>query len=241
MTRLIPRIPSPDTESNAELKLFDIIKTSLSDDWVCFHSLGLASHRRKPWAEIDFVLVGPPGVFCLEIKGGRVAREGGLWWFTNRKGDANSSHQGPFDQVGGASSALRNYLTQKMPECRLVAFGYGVVMPDVTFVQEGPDIVSEVLLDQRGIDDFSKYVERLVRYWHDRLERRGTLAPATINAIAQALRGDFDFVPSLRAQLEQSQGELLSLTQEQYSVLDGLSEGACYRRCRYRQDAPCAA
>jgi hypothetical protein len=43
-------------------------------DWAVLHSVGLTGHDCKPWAEIDFVLIGPPGIFCLEVKGGRVSR-----------------------------------------------------------------------------------------------------------------------------------------------------------------------
>ncbi|HHV00457.1 MAG TPA: hypothetical protein GXX76_11475 [Bacteroidales bacterium] len=37
------------------------------------------------YGEIDFLVLAPKlGVFALEVKGGRVRREDGVWYFTNR-------------------------------------------------------------------------------------------------------------------------------------------------------------
>src|SRR5262245_11766246 len=103
---MLPQTVRRDTASDAERKLFRIIRDDLSDDWTALHSLGLAGHERKPWAEIDFVLVGPDGVYSLEVKGGRISREAGKWSFTDRTGRTTVKDEGPFEQVGGASAAL---------------------------------------------------------------------------------------------------------------------------------------
>ncbi len=57
---------------------------TLDDSWTVLHSVGLARHASKPWAEADVVLVGPPGVLVLEVKGGRLERRNGRWGFRNR-------------------------------------------------------------------------------------------------------------------------------------------------------------
>jgi hypothetical protein len=107
MARMIPTFVSEHTTSEAEVELFKVIGRELPEEWTVLHSLGLATHARKPWAEIDFVLVGPPGVLCLEVKGGRIRRQEGRWIFTNRHGkESEPKVEGPFDQAGGAASAL---------------------------------------------------------------------------------------------------------------------------------------
>ena len=73
MARMLPPFVAESTQSAAERKLFVVLQDELSDEWTVLHSLGSTLHDRKPWAEIDFVLVGPAGVYCLEVKGGRVA------------------------------------------------------------------------------------------------------------------------------------------------------------------------
>src|SRR3954468_5691767 len=104
MAYMIPAQLSQLTESNAEKALFRRFKDDLPDeDWIVLHSLGLTTHKRKPWAEIDFVLIGPPGVFCIEVKGGVIARTNGVWTTTTQSGKCKELKESPFAQVGSAS------------------------------------------------------------------------------------------------------------------------------------------
>jgi hypothetical protein len=106
-------------ESGAERRLFVAMRDELSNDWTVMHSLGLTIHDRKPWAEVDFVLIGPPGVFCLEAKGGLVGRVEGVWYTTpqhgKRAGRREELKESPFAQVGSASAQLFKYLSDRLP------------------------------------------------------------------------------------------------------------------------------
>ena len=193
------------------------------------HSLGLSTHRSKPWAEIDYVMIGPPGIFCLEVKGGRVAQRNGLWYFTDRHGNENSKHEGPWSQVGSASAALRRYLVGELPRAQAFAVGYGVVMPDIVFTQTGPDVEPHVLYDERDAGyPFNAYMIRLNAYWHKRLEEQhgkqiAVLTEYDVKTVLEELRPDFDIRPSLRTRVGLVSDEMLRLTREQYRILDGLA------------------
>src|ERR1051326_4668917 len=206
MARMFPA-EVRDTRSNAERKIFALIEKELGDDWVGLHSLGLVGHRSKPWAEIDFVLIGPPGIFCLEVKGGRISRKDGRYLYTDKNGNTVTKNEGPFEQVAPAAAALRNHLVQKLPATRNSAVGYGVLTPDIRFEISGPDIEPKVIYDNRdGARRFAAYIRRLADYWHERLEEQtgrpiASLSPAQVKAIHDELRGDFDLRPSLRARI----------------------------------------
>ncbi|MHC1767923.1 MAG: NERD domain-containing protein [Verrucomicrobiia bacterium] len=188
------------------------------------------THRTKPWAEIDFVVVGPPGVFCLEVKGGRIARKDGRYYYTDRHGNTQSRKRGPFEQVAPAAAALRQYLVAKLPRTRNTAVGYGVLTPDIHFDITGPDIEPKVIYDNRdGARRFAAYMRRLADYWHERLEGQSgrpleSLSPSHTQAIFDELRADFDLRPSLRTRVGLVKDELLSLTKEQYRILDALQD-----------------
>src|SRR5581483_7542277 len=222
---MIPLSPGESTVSSAEKKLFTLFQDQLPATWTVLHSLGLASHAKKPWAEIDFVLVGPEGVFCLEVKGGGVSRHNGLWHFTDRYGVITSKAEGPFGQVGGAASALYRFLKEHCDGFNSVV-GYGVMMPDVVFREEGPDIELGVLYDSTDSGHSIRvYVHRLVEYWEKRLKRDDV--PLTSNectSIVDALRGNFDFRKPLSRVAQDVCTELLSLTTEQYKALDTMEE-----------------
>src|SRR5438309_2085810 len=88
MARMLPSQLDGSTASAAERKLFEMLKNDpQTKDWVVLHSLGLARRGHKPYGEVDFVVIVPmAGIFCLEVKGGRIACKGGEWSTTNRFG-----------------------------------------------------------------------------------------------------------------------------------------------------------
>jgi hypothetical protein len=223
-----PEIAS-GTTSIAERRLFQRIGSDVGNDWTVLHSLNIADNRDKVWGEIDFVLIGPGGIYCLEVKGGRVARRDGVWEFTNRYGQTNRSREGPFAQVQSASHSLRLHLHDHMNWIDETAVGWGVVMPDITFDISDPDIESRVLYDHRDSGrSFGSYLRRLIDFWHEKLEQRRSrpvqsLTGPQIVAIRECLRGDFDLRPSLHTRIGHVSAEMLRLTEEQYRVLDGLA------------------
>lgn len=225
MAKMIPAKVGENTVSTAEKKLFALFQDQLPSTFTVLHSLGLTSHTKKPWAEIDFVLVGPNGVYCLEVKGGGVSRRNGVWHFTDRYGNISTKTEGPFQQVGGASAALYHFLTKHCPGFNAVV-GYGVMMPDIVFQEEGPDIELEVLYDSTDAERSIKaYVERLAAYWHKRLKHvENPLELKECQSIIALLRGDFDFRKPLSRITQDVCDELLSLTTEQYRALDTMEE-----------------
>ena len=99
MSIMIPSVLSPEVKSNAERIIFDYFKNAEgTDDWIVLHSLGIANHRKLIFGEVDFFVLAPNlGVFALEVKGGRVQRKNGMWYFTDRYGNTNHKTRGPFD------------------------------------------------------------------------------------------------------------------------------------------------
>lgn len=219
MARMIPGKISGQTESSAERRLFTKIESELSDDWSVLHSLGLASHSRKPWAEIDFVLVGPTGVYCLEVKGGGVACSNGVWTTKDKKGDTHSLKESPFSQVGSASAALHRFLFANTAAIKNSLTGYCVAVPDVTFTVSSPEVIRDVLYDDRdGSRPFADFVDRVGKYWHSRITSAsvdGKLSSSDRQSILKALAPDFDLRPSLRSQVGQVEGELARFTNQQ--------------------------
>jgi Superfamily I DNA and RNA helicases len=226
---MIPREINPNVKSNAERKVFRLCEKDLGQEWTVLHSVGLVSHKTKPWAEIDFVLIGPPGVFCLEVKGGDVQRKAGCWHFTNFMGETTVKHEGPFEQVGSASAALFRYLTQQDPTLHNVVVGYGVIMPDCRFSYTGPDIETKVLFDERDLKKpFTAYIRRIADFWHERFEASGkklfSVNEFLNKKILDYIRKDFDLRPSIKTRIGMAKADLLELTLEQYKRLDDLAD-----------------
>src|SRR3954451_7995360 len=129
MARMGPDKPAP-TKSMAEMLIFEKIRDELPGEWTALHSVGMTIHDAKPWAEIDFVLIGPPGAFCVEVKGGLVCRDGGIWYTTPQHGPKVGKREplkeSPFEQVGSASAQLFRVFERTLPKIAKAITGYAV-------------------------------------------------------------------------------------------------------------------
>jgi hypothetical protein len=229
MAQMLPAVYPHDGKSDAERDVFEMLR-QLPEQWTCLHSLGLAKHRRKVWAEIDFVVIGAPGIFCLEVKGGYVGRENGVWIFRNRHGKENSKREGPFDQVGSAAGALKGFFRTENREILNSIVGYGVVLPDIPCTMRGPDVDPEIVVDQTTIGaGMSRYLTRLTEVWTSRHREQHGRDPRPLSkndrdAVLALLRGDFDLVPSLPTRIGWTKQELVRLTDQQSQLLERLDE-----------------
>jgi hypothetical protein len=152
------------TASNAERKLFRIFHdTPDLDSWYCLHSLGVSRHLSKREGEIDFLLIGPEGIFVIEVKGGRVSRENGLWKFTDRYGRITQKKESPFTQARSALYSLKAELIKKIGiEVHQYVFGYGVALPDISFREESPEWDQDTIFDSRDLSHhLDNYLSRL--------------------------------------------------------------------------------
>ena len=105
MNRMLPFRPHSDTTKSEQWVFSQLAEDPALDGYVILHSLGLARHKRKTYAECDFVIIGPLGVYCLEVKGGHVSRQNGAWTI-GWPGKSYTSMEGPFKQAQSARGTL---------------------------------------------------------------------------------------------------------------------------------------
>jgi hypothetical protein len=100
------------------------------------------------------------------------------------------------------------------------------MFPDIEFAMTGPDIDLDIVYDLSDASHpINRFLERMVNkaaVQHQPTEV--TLDEDRRRQIVDALRGDFDFRPSLRHTAQNVNQELLALTTEQYHILDAMEE-----------------
>lgn len=237
MAIMVPSVISPSVKSPAERKIFDWFKEAPgTEDWIVLHSLGITTHNRVIFGEVDFFVLAPNmGLFALEVKGGRVKRENGIWYFTNRHGKTDSKSRGPFEQakdgVFNIVSAIRNRLDFNHKYLEKVFFGYGVMFPDINYFASGIEEEQWQIFDARDGKDVKAFIERLFKGSKNRWEEiygplKKDKLPRTedIRYLLSVLRGDFDYALAISAQLRDADEELIKLTKEQYDCLDQLDD-----------------
>ena len=233
MVKMIPDFISNDIKSDAEIKLFDVFKHFISDETIfILHSLGIAEHTNNVFGEIDFVIICSSGVICVEVKGGTIQRKDGTWNFTNRFGKTDSKNISPFHQVQNNMHSLRQYLIKKLGYNHFITntlFSCCVIMPDCEFNNDGPDIIQQILFDKKKQWTLNDIIKKSSGYWGNKLNDKHrivfkNLTESEINLLAYLLRGDFKIVPSLRSMIDNTEHELLILTDEQYMLLENLND-----------------
>ena len=233
MVEMIPDWLAPEIKSQAEINLFKEFRGYQTDhQYIILHSLGLSEHVNNIFGEIDFVVICPEGVLCVEVKGGEVSCTNGVWEFVNRYGKKTRKSEGPFQQVQGNMQSLRAYLLKRLGKWDpLVSCQYAscVIMPDCCFEYQGIEIIPEILFDKSSYCNLDETICNSFEYWRGMLRRKHGFEGTCLNSeemvrLASLLRGDFHFVPSMKDVVDKTTKALCVLTDEQYDVLESLSD-----------------
>ncbi len=223
---MIPPVCSPSA-TFTERQIFNEIKDmKAKEDLYCFQSIGLEKHSTKEHAECDFVILTPRGVFCLEVKGGAIKRQNGMW--TIGSGERSyTTAEGPFKQAEGCRWALLKYLqNRRVLDRRDTLFGWGVILPSVVFEYQDAEWSQEVVYDLRDLKSpFLAYLSRLTTYFEAKRTGKGNRLPTRLTSeklriCADALRSDFDTGLTVLGLVIESQREAPTLSHEQFRVLD---------------------
>ena len=242
MAKMIPSVISPDIKSAAEKHIFEWFRDDpRTADWIVLHSLGIANHNRVIHGETDFFVLAPyMGVFALEVKGGRVKRQNGIWSFTNRYGVVSTKERGPFDQAwDGVHSIIKDIQGKLDPAHQYlkgIFFGIGVMFPDVEYTTVGCDEEQWQVFDCNDGNNVFDYIHRLFDGACDKWKNiYGKDVPFSklpsdddVRYIASLLRGDFDKAVAISVQIKYAEEELIKLTNEQYRCIDQLDDN---KRC----------
>lgn len=241
MARMIPAHYDISTSSLAEKRLFDLFKNDAhTEGWVVIHSLGLTKRGRKPYGEIDFVVLIPKiGVFCLEVKGGGISCHDGEWQTTDRFGQVHQLGRSPFMQAREGMFSLRESITTRVPLSfpQDVVYGYGVIFPDVSFKKQSPEWESWQVIDHESLGKpISNAILRLAMGQRKMHPHSAPDEPSKENLkiIQQLLRPDFEVIVSRGTRIEESEEGLLKLTEDQYNKLDTLMDN---ERCFFEGPA----
>ena len=231
MAKMIPARINDDRVSASERRVFGLLENDpATTDWTVLHSLGIARRSTGPYGEIDFVTIIPgQGVICLEVKGGRLSCEEGVWRTMDRYGNIAVLKKSPFLQARDSMFALRNSIARHFgeaaPETRC-PIGCAVVFPDVPCPPVTPEFERSDAIDSDDLrGPISKSIMRVVRRRLRQFQSRNDEPLPTgseARSIRNFLRPDFELILAKGVSVGRIEEKLLRLTQEQYARLDEL-------------------
>ena len=156
--------------SEGERKIFDaFLKIENHEDWFVCHSLLLPGDKYKSMYELDFVLVGPPGLFVLEVKGNAEYDSKRNIWDYGYKQTATS----PFKQASDARYSLLKRLKDNFKFDfdieNNMNHGIGVIFSNNNFDMKTAEWDLTYVLDLHHIVSDNNYltsfIKRISNYW----------------------------------------------------------------------------
>lgn len=220
--RIIPRPELAWQEhSSAEYRVAKLLEqVDLPAPVTALYSVLLPEHEYKAMSEIDFLVVSDDVVLVIEIKGGRLSRNGGEWTYTDRYGVGHHGGSGPFEQARSAMWSFKGRIEPALGRLS-VAFGYLVITPDV-------DLGSST---EWAVEEYAGHAQMTVAGMAGKLKAAHTFAldrwrsrPTghAHDVVVKAVRPDFDRVLSLGTLASGLEPAFVRLGEEQYRVIEGI-------------------
>ena len=233
MAKMFPKTFPEDSSSSGERKVFEYFKDYAPADWFVLHSFRLPRHKVVVFGEADFVVVAPKlGVFVLEIKSGGVGFDGSDWIFINRNHEKSYKKRGPFQQGHDAMFEIERIIVEKLGASYSrtnLMYGYGVIFTDeanfpISTITEDE---SWRLCQKTDNNDYCAFVKKLHKNFVEELKQLGKRVPTeltftTAETIAKTLRPMVDCVVPLKSFVQETEKDIISLTEEQYACLDDI-------------------
>ncbi|MFN2137780.1 MAG: nuclease-related domain-containing protein, partial [Candidatus Promineifilaceae bacterium] len=225
MARMYPHPMRPDTDSRAEVLLYDLFEKELPDTYHVFHSVAwqsrTAGHFRRD-GEADFVIVHPDkGILVLEAKAGQIDYDGRTGKWTQNNHDMGKD---PFEQAKGSLYHLRDTLNEEYYwRERDIAFGHAVAFTDVVAPTTPISLQApgSIILDKRNLQDVEAWVANAFEYYRGGRKRNGIDAYG-MGYIVDLLAPVRELRSLIGIDIKDEQKEFIRLTEEQFSLLDFL-------------------
>ena len=222
---MIPPVIDVNAPSG-EKEIFQLLKDTNSKkfkDCLVFHSLnypqGTEKNKKQSYeffGESDFVILVPSrGLINIEVKGGKISREDGIWYTNNRFG--KHKIKDPFKQATNSLFKIGGYLKTKDI---LIPQDYLVIFPDCEFDTTGIEISDQNLvsgeINPKLLNTLNNIIENHL------IEANGRFHPkeSDLNQIIKVLRPNFTSNLSSKNLLNQSRKQIDKFTNEQIKILE---------------------
>ena len=208
MARLLPETIHDERRARAEADFLRRLREELGDEWTVIHSLNLGAAERAGEFEADFVLLHPRGRITLELKGGTIICQDGVWWSINDRGRWRITP--PFHQARRNSHEVSQHLLRVLGPDDVAAdcpFAHAVVFPGCDFTANTIEAPRGRIFDRRVLaaplsEVLAPVLDEALTQWRARQPGRPDpqlLGEADLRRARDLLRPDLRLVPSLSA------------------------------------------
>ncbi len=227
----LPGYIERDPARSAERKVYEALEKDLDKSFSVFYSVAWLSKPRKGDprdGEVDFVVVHPErGLLLVEVKGGRIARDGrtGTWTSTDRDGVTHEIKD-PVGQAKRSKYALLDKMTEHPYwRNRRIGLGHAVILPDCATPSSplSPDAPFDITLFAADMQRLGEEIVEVFEYWQRQGDGEFRLGKEGVKLVTELLAPSWDLKTPLSVAIAEDDQQILTLTEQQYKVLDLLS------------------
>jgi len=205
----------------SEIRCWNELK-NLPADWTVFsriNYLNTEGEKRRD-GEADFILLNPKiGLLFIEVKGSEFDKRDDGWFFKTENGWENRPD--PFEQARSASYSITKFLKNKIPSLPHIAFGTAVIFTDVEVEDDlGADARKEIIIDCTEINRIGERVNEITKNFTSKSNFSDQDIKNIENELVKSRRGKINEKQSIN----QIDGDILDLSDQQYKILDILSK-----------------
>lgn len=188
----------------------------LDHDGIVIHSVNLPQHPKKRWGEIDFLIFYPNHIIALEVKGGYVSCNDGVWKYSDSK-SSYTTYESPLEQVQSAVLALEHMIFEGLG--KKIKVHYGIVFPFSVVNYHSMYFPENIVADKETCKDlklFSNWLNNIII-------KKKNLNNLEIEKIREYLLPRFDIAMTRRLSNQFILEQINEYTEEQkqyFGVLD---------------------
>lgn len=215
--------------SHGEQQIFNYLsEVNVSSHDVVLHSLNMTRHRSKRWSEMDFLLVSLRGILVVEVKGGSVSCNDGMWEYSGKKTRLSPAAQVKENYFTLFGEYLNSRFGRQFDNavtgfsCIFTGTPRFVGIDESTLCEQGDEITCYER-EAGSPESLKAFLNRAFDYWAGKKSRKHRLlTPDEVDSIVSYLRPDFERAPSLNSCLRAARASFQKLTKEQYGHIDML-------------------
>ncbi|TGM78604.1 DUF2075 domain-containing protein [Leptospira levettii] len=230
-----PEEKKNDPRYQAEYKVYDSLKTTLSGDWYVFYNVNWVGKRRSDGTiddgEIDFVLAHPDkGVLVVEVKGGGIEYDAKLSrWSSIDRNKVKHDIKDPFEQA----KANKYFIITKLKEANFlkdkkILIGTCVVFPSISSIPNymGASFPSQAVVLNGDLNSIDTKILNILEYWKADSSIVAKPERDVIQRLVSVFGKSFSLKPTLGSYISEVNDKIVQLTEEQYRLLDNLDRTA---------------
>lgn len=236
MATMIPDLSETqlnDLPSQAEAKVYRVLRERIPQDYVVFFQVGWILRREEEHAkdgETDFLVCHPDhGYLCIEVKGGGIGFDASIGeWFSVDRHQQKHPINNPISQALKAKYSIRSKLNEH-PRWRDLALGnvlrgHAVFFPDVgdANVPSRPDMPAALIGSAKTLQDPKAWIDAAFAYWGNDAGSFTPIGRRGIDVIREVFARSFVAAPLVSSRLADQEARRLVLTKDQMRILDFL-------------------